>query len=204
MMGKIVPPLRAVFDGMKGAPYDENDTPNPLSVYGRSKLEAEQLVLRYPRSVVVRPSTLFGSGRMNFCDHIVSRVTAGQAVEAFIDQVTSPTYTEDLAVGIAELSVAVWSSRDVAWPRTYHIANAGSCSRVAFAHRVAELLGCSRDLIQGIPMARQQRPAPRPANSALTTIQLASVIRRTLRPWDDALQAYLRQRHPSISLRMAS
>ena len=63
----------------------------PISVYGRSKLEAEQAALDYPRGIVVRPSTLFGSGRVNFCDYIVSQLRAGKAVEAFEDQVTSPT-----------------------------------------------------------------------------------------------------------------
>jgi dTDP-4-dehydrorhamnose reductase len=191
-----------VFDGTKGSPYDEEDCPNPLSVYGRSKLEAERLVLNYPRSVVVRPSTLFGSGRMNFCDQIVSQLSAGQAVEAFTDQVTSPTYTEDLADAIAELGAtlprlrreASLSSLDLTLPRIYHITNSGCCTRLVFARRVAEILECAPDLILGVPMAHQKRPALRPAYAALATIHLARVIGRTLRPWDDALQDYLRQR----------
>jgi len=133
-----------VFDGAKGAPYIEEDEPRPLSVYGRSKLEAERLALGYPRAVVVRPSTLFGPGRMNFCDHIVSRVRAGEAVEAFADQVTSPTYTEDLAAGLGELCAAVRGLPDGSRPRLVHLANAGGCSRVAFAERVADLLEAVR------------------------------------------------------------
>lgn len=186
-----------VFDGVKGAPYEEGDEPKPISVYGASKLEAEGLVLGYRRSVVVRPSTLFGPGRMNFCDHIISRLTAKQEVEAFTDQVTSPTYTEDLAIAIGELCAVLLRSWNTQQPRILHMANAGAISRVAFATRVADLLGCSRELIQGIPMASQRRPARRPPYSALTTIHLKRVIGRTLRPWDDALQAYLRQRHPT-------
>ena len=182
-----------VFDGTKGAPYDETDSPKPISVYGRAKLEAEQVVLSYPRSVVVRTSTLFGPGRENFCDHAVSRMKAGQQVEAFIDQVTSPTYTIDLAEGIGELSVALWRSRGSRASRVYHIANAGACSRVTFAERIADLLGYSHALIRKISMAQQRRPAPRPAYSALGTAHLSCVIGRTLRPWDDALQAYLGQ-----------
>ena len=183
-----------VFDGTKGAPYDERDEPRPISVYGRSKLEGERTALAAPRSIVVRTSTLFGSGRMNFCDHIVGQLTAGEPVEAFADQVTSPTYSDDLAGGIAQLSAALRDAWNVEGPRVFHLANAGGCSRVEFAMRVAELLGLPRTLIRGIPMAQQRRPALRPPYSALTSVYVEQMIGRMLRPWDEALAAYLRQR----------
>ncbi len=185
-----------VFDGTKGRAYDETDVPNPLSVYGRSKLQGERLTLDYAEGIVVRPSTLFGPARMNFCDHIVSRVRDGQSVEAFRDQVTSPTYTEDLAEGIGELARVLRAQGGSGMPpsRVVHMTNAGSCSRVEFAQRLVDLLGGSRQLIQAIRIADQQRPAPRPACSALTTRYLSAMIGRTLRPWDVALEAYLRGR----------
>jgi len=184
-----------VFDGTKGTAYDETDAPHPLGAYGRAKLAAEQAALRCPRSVVVRTSTLFGEGRMNFCHHIVARVTAGEPVEAFTDQVTSPTYTEDLAEALEELSRTLMTSWDPTRPRLFHITNSGGASRVAFAERVAELVGAPRELIRGIPMAAQQRPAKRPPYSALTSRYLEHTIGRTLRRWDDAVFAYLRHRH---------
>ena len=185
-----------VFDGAKGRPYDETDSPKPLSVYGRSKLEGERLVLDYAYGVVVRPSTLFGHGRTNFCDQIVLRVNAGQPVQVFVDQVTSPTYTEDLAEGLDDLVQAIRERSTIAAlpSRVYHITNAGCCSRLEFAQRVVALVGGSREYLQPIRMAQQQRPAPRPACSALTTRYLSQIIGRTLRPWDAALEAYLRQR----------
>lgn len=183
-----------VFDGGKGAAYEEADPPSPISVYGRSKLEGERQALRHPRAVIIRPSTLFGPGRMNFCDHVIERLKAGQPVDAFLDQRTSPTYTVDLAEAIEALSRALLERPAEAWPRVVHAANAGGCTRVAFAERVADLLGCSRGLIQRIPMAAQRRPAPRPACSMLTTMILPSLIGRILRAWDEALEAYLRAR----------
>jgi len=183
-----------VFDGTKGAPYDERDEPRPISAYGRSKLAGERVVLGVPRTIVARTSTLFGAGRMNFCDHIVGRLTAGEPVEAFADQVTSPTYSDDLADGLARLGTAAMESWHDRGPRVFHVANAGGCSRVDFATRVAELLRAPRTLIRRISMAQQRRPAQRPAYSALTTVHLTQVIGRVLRPWDDALAAYLRQR----------
>jgi len=181
-----------VFDGRKGAPYDESDPPHPINTYGRSKLEGERAALSYPLSVVIRPSTLFGPGRMNFCDYVVSRVKTGQPVEAFIDQVTSPTYTKDLADGIGELLAAIRRVSFRALPsRIVHMANTGGCSRLEFAQRVADLLGAPRTHIRAIQMAQQERPAPRPPFTMLTSLHLPQLIGRRLRSWDEALQAYL-------------
>ena len=183
-----------VFDGRKGAPYDETDTPNPLGAYGRAKLAAERVALGFPRGIVARTSTLFGPGRMNFCDHIVARASAGEPVEAFIDQVTSPTYTDDLAEALGAVGAAARSPGAGDAPRLVHITNAGSASRVAFAERVVGLLGLPQALIRRIRLADQRRPAPRPPCSAMTSRHVERLIGRTLRPWDDALRAYLHYR----------
>lgn len=185
-----------VFDGVKGRPYDEQDEPKPLSVYGRTKLAGEQRALRYAKGYVIRPSTLFGVGRMNFCDAIVQHVQRGEPIEAFVDQTTSPTYSDDLAEGIDALIHAMAGASLQDLPRLYHVTNAGWATRVEFAKRVAALLKQDDSLIQAVPMHHQHRPAPRPPYSALVSRHLAHVIGRTLRPWDEALQAYLRQRHP--------
>jgi dTDP-4-dehydrorhamnose reductase len=182
-----------VFDGTKASPYDESDEPNPVNVYGRTKRAGEQSVLGYPRGCVVRTSTLFGPGRANFCDTIVRRVRSGEPIEAFVDQTTSPTYTEDLAEGMQGL-LAVMANRSLKGvPRIYHLANAGACRRIEFATRVIELLGYPRALVKPIRMEDQGRPAKRPAYSALKSHALEPDIGRTLRAWDEALHAYLRQ-----------
>lgn len=183
-----------VFDGTKGAPYVESDAPHPLSVYGRSKLEGEQAALRHPRSVVVRTSTLFGPGRMNFCDHVIESLTEGRRVGAFTDQWTSPTYTGDLAQAIGEVCEVLQPGAAIGASRVVHIANLGGCTRLALAERIADLLGASRALIQPIHMADQRRPAARPRCSMLASTVLPGLIGRTLRPWEEALQAYLRER----------
>ena len=183
-----------VFDGAKGRPYDELDEPSPMSVYGRAKRAAEQVALGYRDGVVVRPSTLFGSGRHNFCNTIIERLHTGAPVEAFTDQTTSPTLTDDLADGIATLIGVLHGSRRPTAPRIYHIANAHGCRRIEFARRVAELLGFDPSLVLPIRMAQQARPARRPAYSVLASRHFEPTTGRTLRGWDEALQAYLRQR----------
>ena len=183
-----------VFEGTKGSAYDETDEPRPISRYGASKLEAERVALRYARSVIVRTSTLFGLGRMNFCDHIVACLREGSPVEAFADQTTSPTYTKDLAEAIEELAFALRAKAPPQFAaRMVHLANSGSASRLAFAHRVADLLGDDPGLIRPIRMAEQGRPARRPCCSALTSRYARALIGRTLRSWEAALEAYL---HP--------
>lgn len=184
-----------VFDGRKGSPYDEQDTPHPISVYGRTKLEAERVVLGYTGGIIVRPSTLFGPGRMNFCDRVVQAALEGATVEAFEDQATSPSFTEDVADAIGELLVAL-ARGHADHLRIYHVANAGGCTRLDFAHRIVDLLGRSRSCVRSVRMAAQSRPAPRPAMSILTTVALPGVIGRRPRSWHEALHAYLRQRHP--------
>ncbi len=183
-----------VFDGSKQAPYDEADAPNPLSVYGRVKLVAERLVLECPRGVVARTSTLFGSARMNFCDHVVTQVQAGRPVEAFSDQVTSPTYTDDAAQGLEELVDALFRAGGRPSVKIVHVANDGCVSRVEFARRVAMLLGASPELIRATALAGGRRPAVRPRCSALATHTLLNVIGRRLPGWDDALVRYLQDR----------
>lgn len=185
-----------VFDGSKGSAYDEKDAPKPLGAYGASKLEGERSALKHPRGVVVRPSTLFGPGRANFCDHIVSRLKARQPVEAFEDQVTSPTYTHDMAEGVRELILALRgeSVESMLPERVVHLTNAGGASRVALAKQVARLIGEDEQWIHPIPMGAQRRPAARPAYSALTSCYLKQVIGRSLRSWEEALEAYLRER----------
>ena len=182
-----------VFDGTKGAAYVEADAPQPVSVYGRSKLDGEQAALRHPRSLVVRTSTLFGPGRMNFCDHVIASLTQSRRVEAFTDQMTSPTYTEDLAEAIGAVCETLHRREAVGASRIVHIANRGGCTRLALAERIADLLGASRALIQPIRIADQHRPAPRPRCSMLASSVLPALLGRTLRSWDEALQAYLRE-----------
>ena len=186
-----------VFDGTLGRPYDERETPNPVSVYGRTKLDGEQAARRHPHTLVVRPSTLFGPARMNFCDAIVQLLQAGRPIDAFADQTTSPTFSEDLAEAIRGILHAL--RRSAPWPasRTVHVTNAGAATRVEFAHRVADLLGVSLEAVRPIRTTDQQRPARRPAYSVLISRELVALVGSALRPWSDAVRAYLEKRKES-------
>jgi len=170
-----------VFDGRKGSPYNENDRPNPLSVYARSKYEGEQAVLRSdPSTCVLRTAWLYGRQGKNFVKAIQAAATRGGPLRVVADQVGSPTATADLATAIVEL---------IRTPAAglYHVVNAGACSRFEFARAIVG------DGVEVVPIttAEAARPAPRPQNSSLVSIRWASTGIAPLRSWQAALESYL-------------
>lgn len=171
-----------VFDGRKGSPYTESDTPNPLSVYGRTKYEGELLVLGSgANTMVVRTAWLYGRYGQNFVKAIRAAATGGQPLRVVADQVGSPTATLDLARAIAGLITS--PIRGV-----LHAVNAGSCSRYEFAKAI---VGTGAEVIP-ITSAEAQRPAPRPKNATLGSERWLLSGIAPLRPWQDALKDFLR------------
>ena len=122
---------------------------------------------------------------------------ARRRIEAFADQTTSPTYTEDLAQASRGL-VAVFRAGRFPASRIVHVTNAGAATRVEFAHTVADILGLPREGVTPIRMADQRRPAKRPAYSALASSELTPLLGPSaMRSWQDAVTAYLMtRRHP--------
>jgi len=186
-----------VFDGASPAPYRESETPNPISLYGRSKLKGEQEALSLaPRVMIVRVSGLFGPARDNFVSLAARRLRAGEKVPAVTDQVNSPSYTVDLAEGIAQLIALLERSPDAAEQGgplhgVFHLANQGGASRLQVAEAVARILGAPPSLILQTRWADLDRPARRPPQSQLDCSRFAQTVGRYLRTWEEALQAFL-------------
>ncbi len=155
-----------VFDGLKGSPYVESDTPNPLSVYGATKLAGEAEVLAWVRGMVVRTSWLFGDTGTNFVKTILTAartsVKTGEPLRVVDDQVGSPTYTGHLAAAVIE------ALRLGVGPGIYHMAGSGYCSWLELAREVVQLAGIVVG-VRPITTAELGRPAPRPAFSALAS-----------------------------------
>jgi dTDP-4-dehydrorhamnose reductase len=170
-----------VFDGKKGEPYIEDDQPNPLSVYGRSKREGEERVLSSAASAcVLRTAWLYGAQGKNFVLSILRADRAGSPLRVVSDQVGSPTWTADLAEAIGGLIQT--QKRGL-----FHVVNAGACSRFEFARAI------TRGRVEVIPItsAEAARAAPRPAYSALTSVRWQSTGLSPLRSWETALSAFL-------------
>ncbi len=181
-----------VFDGSKGAPYDEEDAPTPLQTYGRSKLEGERAVLDAGgRVLVIRTSNLFGPGshrRPVFVDTVLRLGRQMPILGLAEASVASPTYTRDLARASVDLLESEASG-------VVHVANDGACSRLALARAVLEEVG-----LAGIVEVRAEAGAPgtppRPPFSALAVARAAAILGRSMRSWREALAEYLEVPRP--------
>lgn len=151
-----------IFDGCRSVPYSEGDQPNPLSVYGASKLAGEKLVRKMcTEHYIIRTSWLFGRNGQNFVGIIRKRLRAGDSVSAAVDQLGCPTFTEDLAEAV-KLMLAGKAAYG-----TYHLTNSGFCSRYQLAAEIARQTGCSEKLIVPIKMAQLDLKARRPLYTVL-------------------------------------
>jgi dTDP-4-dehydrorhamnose reductase len=173
----------------RGRPYAEEDLPRPLNAYGVSKVAGEQLVaLANPRHLVIRSAGLYGTATSRkgwtFPELMISKARAGEQLRVVDDQALAPTYTADLAERVRELVEAGATG-------LFHVTNAGECSWYEFARATLDLAGIEAP-IERTATTRAPGGAQRPAYSALKSSRLASYGLEPLRPWRDALAAYLR------------
>lgn len=179
-----------VFDGRKRGPYTEDAAPNPLSVYGRSKLAGEGESLGYcPGCLVVRTAWLFGRNGKNFVDTIIKISSGRESIEVVDDQTGSPTYSVDLSGALAALL-------DRGTSGILNVTNSGHCSWWEYAAYIVDILGISC-AVRPVSSERIGRPAPRPAFSILSTDRLEAELGHTLRPWREAVKEYIESTKPS-------
>ena len=156
-----------VFDGTAG-PYAEDSAPNPLSVYGRSKLAAEAVVAEVPRGLVVRITNVFDIGfdDRNFVYRCVTHLRDRMPLVVPSDQLATPTY----ASGLADQTVTLMARGAIlaaGGPRLLHAGCDELVSRGELARRVAALLGADPSLIAERPTAELGQAAPRPLRGGL-------------------------------------
>jgi dTDP-4-dehydrorhamnose reductase len=176
-----------IFPGDGDAPYAEDATPRPLSVYGRSKLAGEEAVLAIdPGFAVARTAWLYGGQGKHFPRTVVTLLRDRGTMEVVNDEVGNPTFAGDLAAALVSL-LAVRSAG------AFHLVNSGSATRFALAQAVAQAAGFDPGLI--VPtttaafLAKYPLPARRPADSTLANCRGAA-LGVTLRPWSDAVADY--------------
>jgi dTDP-4-dehydrorhamnose reductase len=178
------------FGGSAPRPYEPGDETGPLSVYGRTKLAGELVVLAtLPDATVVRTAWVYTGGTGKDFVATMRRLAAGDGtVEVVDDQTGSPTYVADLAVALLEVA----DGRVDASPgRIVHAANEGAVTRFQQARAVFEELGADPQRVRPVGSGQKPRPAPRPHYSALSCRPSVQAGLSPLRPWRDALAAAL-------------
>lgn len=177
-----------VFDGSSAVPYNEYDRPNPITVYGKSKLAGEQLVQTlHDRYFIVRTAWVYGAHGANFVRTMLRLGEAGGTVRVVSDQFGSPTYTADLAQML--LTLVATEAYGI-----YHATNSGSCSWYEFAAAIFEEGGLSSK-VEPCTTAEFPRPAPRPAYSVLDHSAIRANGLPPMRHWREALRDFMQQLH---------
>jgi dTDP-4-dehydrorhamnose reductase len=198
-----------VYDGIKTTPYTEEDTPNPLNVYGRTKLAGEQAVRAVGAShLILRTSWVYGLRGKNFLLTILRLAREREELKVVDDQLGAPTWSRTIAEATARiLTSGAWpasgtwpadatSPASSAWPSPtnsgiYHLTASGSTSWYGFAEAILSLdqnpaEQVYRQLIP-IPTSAYPTPAHRPANSVLSNTKLKAVFGLTLPSWEQSL-----------------
>jgi len=176
-----------VFDGGKPTPYVESDIPNPLNVYGRTKLAGEYATRHLvPGHLIIRAGWMVGGldRDKKFAGKILRLLEERRELSVVTDKVGTPTFTEDLSRGIASLI-------GTAHEGLFHMANHGVCSRFDFARQLVEYLGRRDVTIRPITSEGFPLPAPRSASEAMRNERLQSVGLDAMPSWQAALQRYV-------------
>ncbi len=178
-----------VFDGRKKCPYTIADIPSPLNKYGQSKLLGEQEVRHLtPYHYLIRVSWVFGAEgktEVNFAKKVISWAQKGEKLRIVADQISSPSYTPDVAQAVLEL---IQTGRF----GLYHIANSGYCSRYEWAKFILKKMGWTGELCPA-KSDEFQAIAKRPPFSALDTFPLKEVIKYQLPDWQEATERFLKE-----------
>ncbi len=175
-----------VFDGNGNRPYTEEDQTNPLSEYGRTKLEGEKNIQSYCDSyLIVRTSWLFGHNGINFAAKMLELSEQHKELSIVTDETGSPTYTPDLAE-------ALWILIKQKCEGIINVSNDGSCSRYEWAEFIFETMGFKIKMNR-IRSSEYRRPAKVPLNSTLNCQKFTTITGMQMRPWEETVESYLRK-----------
>jgi len=177
-----------VYDGRKEGPYVETDPPNPLGIYGRSKLQGELYIRENMDShVILRTAWLYGPNGKNFVLTMLRLFHERNEVRIVADQWGSPTLAGDLADAILQII-----TRETIQYGTFHFTNEGRTNWFEFASLILELARKDHLLdreVRVLPITTEQYPtrALRPANAYLSKEKIKEAFNIPVRPWQDAL-----------------
>lgn len=186
-----------VFDGLKAAPYVETDLPEPISVYGASKLAGEKRVMEVsPENLVARVSWVFGPARPAFPEWIISQACAKEDLTLPGDKVACPTYTLDV---VKWLETLLFQRPDGPASGVVHLCNSNPCTWRDWGQFCIDAAGEAghpviAGKIAGVPVDSVAAfVAKRPVNSALDTARFTRLTGMRPRPWSEAVREHVMQ-----------
>jgi dTDP-4-dehydrorhamnose reductase len=177
-----------VFDGTNYKHYVETDKPNPISIYGKSKLEGEEAILELAYSAyIIRTSWLYSGFGKNFLTNITKLALERESLSIIADQIGTPTYAQDLAGAILELL----PNLEAGTRQLLHYSNQGVSSWYDFAYEIINLqnIDCK---ITPIPSTSYPTPAARPYYSILDKTLIISLLQSPIPHWKDSLKRHLK------------
>jgi dTDP-4-dehydrorhamnose reductase len=188
-----------VFDGTKSSAYNENDVPNPLNSYGRSKLVGEQAIQAVDGNhIILRTSWVYSQRGSNFLLTMLRLMQEKQTLRVIDDQVGSPTWARLIAETTAQIITQAGYEQKLGEFKSglYHLSSAGETSWYGFAVKIAELArkrAKSLKVSNIIPITTKEYPTPaaRPMNSRLETVALTERFSLKMPSWDEALSLCL-------------
>ncbi|NQZ78913.1 MAG: dTDP-4-dehydrorhamnose reductase [Ekhidna sp.] len=174
-----------VFDGKKGDLYTENDSPNPLNEYGKSKLAGEDAVLSNLTSgLVLRLSWVYGPGTQNFLHKLKNWASNNPILKISSDEASVPTSTQDIVTA----TLALLENQRTG---LFHVTNSGYCSRYEWARFALDQLGLSNTIIP-VAMSNFQSPAERPLFSAMSNENVSKIIAQQIPDWKESTERFLK------------
>ena len=186
-----------VFDGTKKTPYLETDTPSPLTVYGKSKLEGEiKIAQNTDRFQIYRIAWLYGIYGNNFVKTIrnvaAKKAASGETLKVVNDQFGTPTHTVDVCRQI-------FSTMQKELFGIFHCTSQGACSWYDFAREIIDSYNIKADL-KPCTTEEYPRPAPRPMYSVLENARLKSAGEDNMPEWKEAFHAFLKRENQAEKL----
>ena len=187
-----------VFDGSKPAPYGEDDAPNPLGVYGMSKLAGEQAIAAVGgQYLILRTSWVYSSHGKNFLLTMQRLLQEKPHMRIVADQIGAPTWAGTIADSTRAL-IERWQAGQGGEWGVYHLTAQGETSWFGFAQAIGEHLlaeGKACAALEGIPASEYPTPAKRPLNSRLDCSRLQQQWQVSQPQWREALRECLAQQH---------
>ena len=175
-----------VFDGNQNISYRENDIPNPLNYYGKTKLDAENQILKYnlKNSIIIRTSWLYSEFENNFVSKILDKISTSSEVHVVKNEIGSPTNSLDLAKTILDIIPKIKNHQT----EIYNFSNIGYCSRFEFAVEIKSIM---KSKVKVVPYFNKESKVIRPKFSALDTSKIIKSFKIKINTWESSLKSHL-------------